>query len=137
VERFSAHRLRPNPSYCGKLNTAISIAIIMSNLHDFLVEHAKFPFPPADEHRSVDTTDISEFEVGLLEREWKANHAVQDNDLVTKLCRTFQDILAETPLSAEVERYLRGSFTPMLQFNELGAEDQDWSTNPNEAHVSL
>jgi hypothetical protein len=125
----------------GKLNTAISIciAIIMPNLHDFLVKHAKFPFPHADEHRSVDTTDsdISEFEVGLLEREWKANHAVRDNDLVTKLCRTFQDILEETPLSPEVESYLRRSFTPMLHFDELGAEDQDWSTNPNEAHVSL
>jgi len=109
----------------------------MPNLHDFLVEHAKFPFPHADEHRSVDTTDsdISEFEVGLLERDWKANHAVQDNDLVTKLCRTFQDILEETPLSAEAEIYLRGSCTPMLQFDELGAEDQDWSTNPNEAHA--
>jgi hypothetical protein len=46
----------------------IAITIIMSTLHDFLVEHAKFPFPHPNEHGSVSTTDISELEVGRLER---------------------------------------------------------------------
>ena len=41
----------------------------MSKLHDFVVEHAKFPFPPPDEGRSVGTTDISELNVNLLETE--------------------------------------------------------------------
>ena len=49
----------------------------MSNLHDFLVEHAKFPFPQLKEGpSSASITDISLIEVPLLEREWKANHAV-------------------------------------------------------------
>jgi hypothetical protein len=45
----------------------------MSKLHDFLLEHAKFPFPHPDEGRSAGTTDISGIEVELLEGEWKAN----------------------------------------------------------------
>jgi len=80
---------------------------------------------------------MSEFEVGLLEGEWKANHAVRDDTLVTKLCRSFQDILGDTLLPAEVENYLLVNFSPILQFDERGHEDRDWLTNPNEAHVSL
>ena len=54
----------------------------MSNLHDFLVEHAKFPFPLLDEPKSLGTTDISTLDVNLLETEWKAKVAVRDNTLV-------------------------------------------------------
>jgi len=79
-------------------------------LHDFLVEHAKFPFPPPSECPSADTTDISQFEVSLLKEEWKAGHAVRDNALVQKLCHTLQDILEDTPLAANVERLLLASF---------------------------
>jgi hypothetical protein len=67
----------------------------MSKLHDFLVEHAKFPFPHLGELQSGDTTDISELEVTLLESEWKAKQAVPDDALVQKLCHTLKDILGE------------------------------------------
>jgi hypothetical protein len=46
----------------------------MSTFHDFLQEHAKFPFPHPDEDKSIDaTTDISKIEAGLLEKQWKAS----------------------------------------------------------------
>jgi hypothetical protein len=50
----------------------------MSKLHNFLVEHAKFPFPLLNEHISLSTTDISTLDVDLLEIEWKAKLAVRD-----------------------------------------------------------
>jgi hypothetical protein len=104
-------------------------------LHDFLVEHAKFPFPRPDECRTAGTTDISVFEVGLLEREWKAAHAVRDDTLVHKLCRTLKNILGDTPVAAGHENYLRSGFSPRLQVDEGGIEDRAWATNPSEAHV--
>ena len=54
----------------------------MANFHDFLAEHAKLLFPLPDELRTVDTTDVSHFEVGLLERVWKAEYAVRIDALV-------------------------------------------------------
>lgn len=45
-----------------------SITIIMSKLHDFLMEHEKFPFPHPDELQSAGSTDMSEIEISLLER---------------------------------------------------------------------
>ena len=41
-------------------------------LHDFLVEPAMFPFPHPNEDQTTDTTDVSQFEVGMLDVEWKA-----------------------------------------------------------------
>ncbi|KAM6493291.1 hypothetical protein JOM56_011425 [Amanita muscaria] len=102
-------------------------------LQDFLVEHAKFPFPHPDELRTADTTDISEFEAGLLEREWKATHAVRDDSLVQKLCHSLESILGDTPLAAGSEKYLLASFSPLLQVDEFGREDGEWDMNPSEA----
>jgi len=104
-------------------------------LHDFLVEHAKFPFPRPDECRTAGTTDISAFEVGLLEREWKAGDAVRDDTLVQKLCRTLKTILGDTPVAAGDENYLLSRFSPRLQVDEGGIEDLVWATNASEAHV--
>jgi hypothetical protein len=104
-------------------------------LHDFLVEHAKFPFPRLDESRTIGTTDISPFEVGLLEREWKAGHAVRDDALVQKLCRTLKNILGDTPVAADEEHYIRSRFSPRLEVDERGLKDLDWDTNPNERQV--
>jgi len=81
----------------------------MVKFHDFLVEHAKFPFPLPDLTGHVDTTDISELEVGLLAREWKAKLVVRDDTLaqpnileaITKLLRSFviaSRIFSGTPL---------------------------------------
>jgi hypothetical protein len=109
----------------------------MSKLHDFLVEHAKLPFPPLNEYLSFNTTDISALDVGLLEIEWKAKLAVRDDNLVQKLCNTLQDILGDAPLTEPVKNYLLASFSPRIQIDELGREDQGWLTNPSEAHVSV
>ncbi|KIM44998.1 hypothetical protein M413DRAFT_17851 [Hebeloma cylindrosporum] len=85
-------------------------------LHDFLVEHAKFPFPHPNEDRTAGTNDIFQFEVAVLEREWKARHAVRDNTLVQKLCQALEDILGTIPLAAGAENYLLASFLPQLGF---------------------
>ena len=110
----------------------------MSNLYDFLVEHAMFPFPQPSENEgpSADTTDISLVEVPLLERAWKANHAVRDNTLVQKLCSTLKNILGDTLLAADAENQLLSLFSPRMQLNRQGQEKSDWSRNPSESHVS-
>ena len=108
----------------------------MANLHSFLVEHAKFPFPPPDECQSASTTDISPFWVGMLKAEWKAKHAVWDNVLVQKLCHTLKNILKDTPLTVEVENYLLAAFSPNIEFDKLGKWAKAWSRNPSEAHVN-
>jgi hypothetical protein len=106
----------------------------MTTLHDFLVEHAKFPFPDTDESRTVGTTDISLFDVSMLGREWKAEHAVRDDTLVQKLCRMLMTMLGDTPLAPSDASQLLLYFTPKLQVYH-GFEDPTWTVNPNEAHV--
>ncbi|KAF8815478.1 hypothetical protein BYT27DRAFT_7333909 [Phlegmacium glaucopus] len=106
----------------------------MSNLHDFLVEHATFPFPQPNEGPSAGTTDISLIEVPLVEREWKANHAVRDNTLVQKLCSTLENILGDTLLVADAEKQLLSRFSPRIQLTARGREDLDWRRNPSESH---
>jgi hypothetical protein len=106
-------------------------------MYDFLVEHAKFPFPPLSEDISSSTTDISALDVSLLEIEWKAKLAVRDDTLVQKLCDTLQDILEDALLTESGKDYLLASFLPRIQIDERGREDEDWSNNPNEAHVSV
>ena len=106
-------------------------------LHDFLVAHAKFPFPHPIEDRTVGTTDVSQFEVGLLEKEWKALHAVRDDALVQKLCKTLKDILGDTPLVDGAEKRLLARFSPLLEVDEDGDQDVGWNKNPSEARVSI
>ena len=109
----------------------------MSNLHDFLVECAKFPFPPLDERLSSSTADISLFEVDLLETEWKAKVAVRDDTLVQKLCDALENILGDSRLGEGTENRILRYFSPRVQVDEDGEEDMDWSTNPNERHASV
>jgi hypothetical protein len=106
-------------------------------LHDFLVEHAKFPFPPLSVELSSSTTDISVLDVNSLETKWKAKRAVRDDTLVQKLCDALGAILGDAPLAEATENYLLVSFSPRIQVDEFGREDKDWSTNPSEAHVSV
>jgi hypothetical protein len=112
----------------------------MSNFHDFLVEQALFPFPEPDEARSICCTDISEIEVGLLETEWKAKHAVRDDTLVQKLCDVLKKILGDRVLPAD-DNFLLAAFSPKLEVDEIpgrpGMLDLAWLKNPNEAHVSF
>ena len=109
----------------------------MSDIHDFLVEHAKFPFPQLNEGLSAGTTDISLIEVALLENEWKAKHAVRDDTLVQKLCNTLEDILGDTLLEADDENALLSKFSPRIQFEWHGLVVSDWIMNPSESHVSV
>jgi hypothetical protein len=110
----------------------------MSKLHDFLVEHAKFPFPPLDGRLSASTTDISTIEAESLEPKWKAKLAVRDDNLIQKLCGALDRILEDAaPLADATEKSLLASFSPKIQFNELGGENREWSRNPTEAHVSV
>ena len=109
----------------------------MSNMHDFLAEHANFPFPQHSEGPSVGTTDVSMNEILLLKREWKANHAARDNTLFQKLCNTLENILGDTLLDVNAENQLLSRFLPMIQFGVLDRQDLDWETNPSESHVSV
>ena len=109
----------------------------MENFHEFLFEHAKFPFPPPDVLPSVDTTDISLLEAGLLSEEWRAEYAVRDDALVQKLCDTLKNILGDTALSDKFESYLLSKFSPRLELDECGFVDQAWSGNPSEAKASF
>ena len=111
--------------------------VAMSRWHDFLLENAKFPFPQADCTRSTRTTDISQIEAGLISKEWKANRAVRDNELVQKLCNTLKDILGEALLPEGAESYLLANFLPRIQVDERGHPILKWSRNPSEAHVRI
>jgi hypothetical protein len=91
-------------------------------MREFLVQHAIFPFP-AIENSPVSIIDISELEVGLLEREWKAKYAVRDGTLVQKLCHTLDNILGDLLLSDNSERQLLARFGRRLQFYPWGGED--------------
>ncbi|KAH9981480.1 hypothetical protein BGW80DRAFT_1434619 [Lactifluus volemus] len=107
----------------------------MSKLHDFLVEHAKFPFPALNEYLSSSTTDISTLKVDSLEKknpEWKAKLAVRDDTLVQKLCDALEGILGDVPLAESAEDYLLASSSPRIQFDERDREDKDWSMNSRE-----
>ncbi|KAI0294177.1 hypothetical protein BC826DRAFT_1012766 [Russula brevipes] len=104
----------------------------MSKLHDFLVEHAKFPFPPLHEHLAAYTTDISTIDVELLEKEWRAKLAVRDDNFIQNLCGALEHILGDARLADSDESDLLASFAPKIQFPERGGEDEDWSSNPNE-----
>jgi hypothetical protein len=109
------------------------------DLHDFLIKHAKFPFPHLDADRdrlrTADSTDVSQFQIGLLQQQWKATHAVRDDALVQKLCQTLQTILGDTPLEPDTENYLLTSLSPLLQVNECGVQNGEWDSNLSEAQV--
>jgi hypothetical protein len=108
----------------------------MVNFHNFLVERAKFPFPLPEESRSCSTTDISDFEVGLLEPEWRAKYAIRDNALVRKLCDGLKNILGDTVLSADSKEDFLAVFSPRLESDKFGIEE-DWLDNPTEFEASF
>ena len=99
-----------------------------------------FPFPEPDETRSLDSPSLSYVEIGMLEKAWKANHAVRDDTLIQKLCDTLQDILGDKVLSEHSRNTLLAKFSPRLELDEFDfgtAFDGDWLENPNEVHVSF
>ena len=105
--------------------------------HDFLAEHAKYPFPSTDERRTVNTTDISEVEAGLIDGEWRAMHAVRDTNLFQKLCDALRNILGDTDLTEDGRNYLLMSFLPRIQLDDRGQDDSEWDENPSESQVSV
>ncbi|KAH9175245.1 hypothetical protein EDB89DRAFT_1903808 [Lactarius sanguifluus] len=107
----------------------------MSTWREFLVEHAKFPFPDPVENKSVDTTDISPEDVGKVDPKWRAKYAVPDETLVGNLCQTLDNILEDTVLLDDSRNDLLLYFGRHLQFRTVGRreiEDRIWSTNRNE-----
>ena len=112
----------------------------MTTWREFLVEHAKFPFPHPFEHGSVSTTDISDMEVGLLAQGWKAQYAVRDETLVQKLCQTLENILGDSLLPDGSEDQLLSIFGRRLQFRHFGMREvvfRGWSTNESESDVRI
>ena len=101
-------------------------------LYDFLVEHAMFPFPRPNEARTAYTTDVSQFEVGLLDIAYRARRFS-----CRKLCQALEDILGDIHLAACAENYLLASFSPQLQVDERGREYEEWDMNLSEAQVSI
>ena len=106
-------------------------------LYEYLVEHAMFPFPVPTVTGDATSTDISDIDVGFLERQWKASYAVPDNDLAPKLCAALRNILAETPLTEDSENSLRPLFLPTLLVDVDGMPLETWLDNFSEAQVSL
>jgi len=110
-----------------------------SLFYDFLVEHAKFPFPDSDcpIGASASSTGLSELDVGHLDDEWKARHAVRDNDLARKLCDALKATLGNTRVTEDSRNSLLRVFLPALSMDVEGMKHKAWSNNPSEAQVSV
>jgi hypothetical protein len=105
----------------------------MTTWHEFLLEHAKFPFPRLDESRSVGTTHVSTIEAQAIDPSWKATHAVRDENLVGKLCDTLEVILADDIFPENYRASLMRFFDPMINTMLPG----NWRENASEPKVSL
>ena len=109
----------------------------MSNFHDFLVKHALFPFPVPVQTESINTTSLSQVEIGMLDANWKAKRALRDDTLVDKLCTTLRDILGNQELSAASKDHLLNFFSPRLGVNLDSEIEAEWRVNAHEAQVSF
>jgi hypothetical protein len=109
--------------------------------HHFLLKYAQFPFPePEEGTESTSAIDISQIEIGLLRREWRANRAVRDNTLIQKLCDALQNILGEAVLSENAEKFILANLLPRIlveSVDEFDYQDEKWSCNSSEAEVSF
>lgn len=115
---------------------------IMTKWQEFLVNHAKFPFPKIVEDKYASSiTDISFLEVGMLAPDWKAQFAVRDENLLQKLCQTLEDILGDTHIPDGCEDHLLSMFGRHLQFfpmvGGIETKNQVWAKNRNKAHVRI
>ena len=106
-------------------------------LHDFLVEHAKFPFPECLIDDSASSTGLSEVDVGLLDDQWKARHAVRDKDLANKLCVSLRTTLGHTPVTELSRSCMLRWLLPEILGGGGDRVDRDWLRNLNEVDVSV
>ena len=101
----------------------------METWKSFLLQHAKFPYPLAEENHSIYITATSVLEAGRLDLRWKAKYAIRDADLIQKLCNTLDTIVGDKTLPGASCQHLLGNFSPEL-------DDSEWHSNPNEYKVS-
>ncbi|KAH9039312.1 hypothetical protein EDB85DRAFT_2287134 [Lactarius pseudohatsudake] len=107
----------------------------MTTWREFLVEHAKFPFPDPVENPYVGT-DISPKDVGDVAPNWRAKYAVSDKTLVQKLCQTLDNILGDTVFPDDSRNDYLLHFGRHLQFRTSGAteiEISEWAENGSRA----
>ncbi|KAH9074821.1 hypothetical protein EDB83DRAFT_2672416 [Lactarius deliciosus] len=107
----------------------------MTTWREFLVEHAKFPFPDPVKNRYVGT-DISPKDVGDVAPNWRAKYAVSDKTLVQKLCQTLDNILGDTVFPDDSRNDFLLHFGRHLQFRTIGAmeiERSEWAENGSRA----
>jgi len=105
------------------------------SFHDFLVEHAKFPFPDTSVGGSASSTDINEVDVGRILDQWRAVHAVRDDNLAEKLCDALKTTLGQTSLTKGLKHSLLPCF--LSTSGSGGLVGSSWEDNPNESHVSV
>jgi hypothetical protein len=86
---------------------------------DFLAENAMFPFPNTIQSASASSADISEVDVGLLDRDWKVAYAMPDETLLQKLCQTLNDALGDDLVPETSEGPLRLLFGRHLEFSTV------------------
>ena len=111
----------------------------MTKWQDFLLEHAKFLFPPdTGESGSASSADISDVEVGYITQSWRAKYAMRDETLVENLCLTLEKILGDATIGVPQD-ILLSQFGRRLGFlpSSLGGEHivQMWTRNKNEIQV--
>ncbi|KAH9027919.1 hypothetical protein EDB84DRAFT_286205 [Lactarius hengduanensis] len=110
----------------------------MTTWREFLVEHAKFPFPdPVDPVKTRYVgTDISSKDVGDVAPNWRAKYAVSDKTLVQKLCQTLDNILGDTVFPDDSRNDFLLYFGRHLQSRTIGAteiEIPEWAENGSRA----
>jgi hypothetical protein len=110
----------------------------MTTWREFLLEHAKFPFPKTTGRSSGSSADINPLQIGSIPQNWKAKYAVPDVTLVQKLSQTLDEILGNTPIEGPTD-YVLSVFGRRLKFFPAvdGVETRNtrWSKNRDKVHV--
>lgn len=113
----------------------------MTKWQDFLLEHAKFPFPNTSESTCASSADLSRLDIGRLNEKWRAKYAMQDATLLNTLCEILEKILGDTPIRGTEDTLLsmfgrRLQFTPWVtSFGPKEIESFMWSRNRNKLEV--
>ena len=101
----------------------------MTKWQDFLLEHAKFPFPNTGESTCTSSADLSRLDISRLNEKWRAKYTMQVTILLKTLCEILEEILGDTPIEG-FEDTLLSMFGCHLQFIPFGLveiESSMWS----------